>query len=104
MKMNEVVAAALIAAILIVHGDLNANANEQPGGPQTCPIDTTKDSSTGATRNGVQVCSDGHGGGSVGFSTNDKEITHFLKYPIGQSDKSVAKQIGNTVHNFFHHL
>jgi uncharacterized membrane protein len=104
VKTNVVVKTAAIAAALIVYGGAFANAQEQPSTTQTCPIDTTKDSSTGAPRNGVQVCSDGHGGGSVGFSTTDKEIAHFLKYPIGQSDKSVAKQVGNAVHNFFHHL
>jgi hypothetical protein len=82
----------------------SASARESPpSAQQHCPIDTTKDANTGSPRNGVSVCYDDHSA-SVGVSTNSKEIEHFLKYPIGQSDKSVAKQVGNAVHNFFHHL
>ncbi|MGA8495860.1 MAG: hypothetical protein WB764_10280 [Xanthobacteraceae bacterium] len=84
---------------------------------QNCPIDTSTDQSTGRQKTegtGVKVCGDGHSG-SVEVDTTGKELEHFAKYPIGQSDKSVAKQVGNTVHkavgdasgavhNFFHHL
>jgi hypothetical protein len=70
---------------------------------QTCQVDTTKDSVTGQPRNGVQVCS-GNGSASVGGSVSGKELENFAKYPIGQSDASVAKHIGNAVHHFFSHL
>ena len=73
---------------------------------QTCPVDTVTDKSTGQPRKsgtGVTVCHDDHSG-SVGVSVSGEELDHFLKYPIGKSDRSVAKQIGDAVHHFFHHL
>jgi hypothetical protein len=90
------------------------NNSTTKSGAETCPIDTTKDSETGKPRSGIQVCSEGNSV-SVGGSTTGKQVAHFFKYPIGQSKKSVAKQVGNAfhkgigdvsrgVHNFFHHL
>jgi hypothetical protein len=92
----------------------SAIAEESTPPGQHCPVDTTTDKSTGKPRSGVQVCG-GDGSASVGFSATDKEIGHFFEYPIGTSDKSVAKQVGNathkaagdigsSVHSFFHHL
>ncbi|TGT57314.1 hypothetical protein EN813_038415 [Mesorhizobium sp. M00.F.Ca.ET.170.01.1.1] len=76
-----------------------ARAEEQPSpSQQTCPVDTT-----GQGGNGVKVCYDDHSA-SIGGSVSGKELDHFLKYPIGRSDKSVAKQVGNAVHHFFSHL
>jgi len=102
VKSPTIAAFALLAAIAG-----SASAQEQPStqssSQQQCPIDTTKDANTGQPHNGVSVCYDNHSA-SIGVSTNSKEIEHFLKYPIGQSDKSVAKRTGNAVHNFFHHL
>ena len=96
----------LAALTLIAALASAASAQEQsppPSSQQQCPIDTTKETDTGHPHNGVSVCHDDHSA-SVGVSVSGQEIEHFFKYPIGQSDKSVAKQIGNTVHNFFHHL
>ncbi|ANP89277.1 hypothetical protein [Rhizobium leguminosarum] len=98
MKLSIISALAAIAMF-----DGNVRAEEQPSSPPTCPVDTTQDADTGQNRNGVKVCYDDHSA-SVGGSVSGKELDHFLKYPIGQSDKSVAKQIGNAVHNFFSHL
>ena len=89
-------------AALIAFGPAAVVAQEAPT-QQKCPIDTTIDQSTGKPRSGVQVCG-GDGSASVGFSTTGSEVKHFLEYPIGTSDKSVAKQIGNSVHHFFSHL
>jgi hypothetical protein len=44
------------------------------------------------------------GSAEVGVSVTDKDSKNFAKYPIRQSGSSVAKHIGNAVHNFFHHL
>jgi hypothetical protein len=107
--------ARTVLAALIAFAPVAAAAAEETTPPgQSCPIDTTIDKSTGQPHSGVQVCG-GNGSGSVGFSASGEEIKHFFEYPIGTSDKSVAKQIGNTVHkaagdirksvhNFFHHL
>jgi hypothetical protein len=91
-----------------------AHAEETTPPGQSCPVDTTTDKSTGKPHSGVQVCG-GNGSGSVGFSASGEEVKHFFEYPIGTSDKSVAKQIGDTVHkaagdigsnvhHFFSHL
>jgi hypothetical protein len=93
----------VLAVMIAVAPAANAVAQESTPPTQSCPIDTTTDKSTGKPRSGFQVCGD-NGSGSVGFSASGQEIKHFFEYPIGTSDKSVAKQIGNTVHNFFHHL
>jgi hypothetical protein len=99
MYITRTVVAAVIAFAPAAVGI----AQESTSPSQSCPIDTTTDKSTGQPHSGVQVCG-GDGSGSVGFSASGEEIKHFFEYPIGTSDKSVAKQIGNTVHNFFHHL
>jgi hypothetical protein len=92
-----ILAASLLIAVPAVAQEAN----------RTCTIDTTTDKDTGRPRTsgtGVEVCKENDGSTSVGIGVSGKELEHFLKYPIGQSDKSVAKQIGNAVHNFFHHL
>ncbi|MDP9809886.1 hypothetical protein J2W42_002745 [Rhizobium tibeticum] len=91
----------VLVAISLVTGAVQAE--EQPSSPPTCPVDTTKDADTGQDRSGVKVCYDKHSA-SVGGTVSGKELQHFLEYPIGQSDKSVAKQVGNAVHHFFSHL
>lgn len=109
--MRYILAVALISTLI---GSAGALAQESP--QQKCVVDTTTDQSTGQTRTsgtGVQVCSEGNSG-SIGISTTGKELKHFMKYPIGTSNASVAKHIGNavhsaaknigsTVHNVFHH-
>lgn len=91
-------------AMITTLATFSAAAEQAPPNSQKqCEIDTTKETDTGRSRNGVSVCHDDHSV-SVGGSVSEKEVGHFLKYPIGQSKKSVAKQIGDTVHNFFHHL
>jgi hypothetical protein len=95
----------ILVAVLALAPVAVAVAEENPPS-KSCPIDTTTDKDTGKPRTsgtGVQVCGEA-GSGSVGVSVSQKELEHFLKYPIGQSDKSVPKQIGNAVHHFFSHL
>jgi hypothetical protein len=95
---------AIAVVTLLAASGAAAVAQENSG--RSCPIDTTTDKDTGKPRTsgtGVQVCGEG-GSGSVGVSVSQEELEHFLKYPIGQSDKSVAKQIGNAVHHFFSHF
>jgi hypothetical protein len=93
---------SILVAVVALAPVAMAVAEENPSN-QSCPVDTTVDKSTGKPRSGVQVCGGG-GSGSVGVSASGDEIKHFLEYPIGQSDKSVAKQIGKEVHHFFSHL
>ncbi len=73
-------------------------AQEQPPPPE-CNVNTIQDKDTGRTRPGVAVCHQGNSG-----SVTVQVDPNFFKYPIGQSDKSVAKQVGNAVHHFFSHL
>ena len=90
-KTSILAALAMIAAFAS-----SAAAEEQASPPSTpphCAVDTTKEVDTGRPRNGVSVCSDNHSA-SVGVSVSGKELEHFFNYPIGQSDKSVAKQMG----------
>lgn len=81
-----------------------AQQNDPRGnGTQSCPIDTTTDKQTSRPRQsgtGVQVCRDGSSG-SVGVSVSRDELNQFLKYPLGQSDHSVPKDIGRAVHRLF---
>jgi hypothetical protein len=98
---------AAFAAICLAAGAGVAFADQaSPSSNQTCPVDTDTNRDTGRPRTegtGVKICG-GQGSGSVEVGTSGKEIDHFLKYPFGQSDQSVAKQIGNSVHHFFSHL
>ncbi len=92
-----------LAALVLLAAALPAQAQENappPSTTQTCPVDTTVDKDTGKPRTGVAVCHEGHSG-SIGVSVTGKELDHFLKYPFGQSDKSVAKQIGRAVEDAF---
>jgi hypothetical protein len=105
MFKPTIIAAAM--TLCLAAGAASAFADQaSPSSNQTCPVDTDTNRDTGRPRTegtGVRICG-GQGSGSVEVGTSGKEIDHFLKYPIGQSDKSVAKQLGNVVHNFFSHL
>jgi hypothetical protein len=83
-----------------------AQQNDPQGNStQSCPIDTTTDKQTGRPRQsgtGVQVCHDDHSG-SAGVSVSQDELNHFLKYPLGQSDHSVPKDIGRAIHGLYSH-
>ena len=93
MRNTMVLTGSLLLAMALIG---NANAQQSDPG-RKCSIDTTIEKDTGKPRNGVQVCSEGDGSGSVGFSVSGKELEHFLKYPFGQSDHSVPKDIGRGI-------
>ena len=97
---------SLVLVAALVFAPAASAVAQEASSNRSCPIDTTTDKDTGRPRTsgtGVEVCHEGNSG-SVGFSVSGKELEHFLKYPIGQSDKSVARQIGDAVHHFFSHL
>jgi hypothetical protein len=88
----------MLTGVVFLAIALAGHASAQQSEPgRKCPIDTTTDKETGKSRNGVQICSEGEGSGSVGFSVTEEELKHFLKYPLGQSDHSVPKDIGHGV-------
>lgn len=109
IKFSSLLLGVAVAAMLGLSTPSFADSGTtQPAQQQSCPVDQNGQQLPNCTcqvnAQNVTVCTDGNGNASIGVSTTDKQIGHFFAYPIGQSDKSVAKQVGNTVHNFFHHL
>ncbi|WP_224543273.1 hypothetical protein [Mesorhizobium sp. CA16] len=91
-KLPLVFAPALAGLVMVSHA---GSAEEQSPPPKvTCPVDTMTDNG------GVKICHDDKGSAGVTIPVDP----NVLKYPIGRSDKSVAKQVGNAVHHFFSHL
>jgi hypothetical protein len=104
--MRTILIAFIAAAAALLFAPATTAVAQQADSNRSCPVDTTTDKDTGKPRKsgvGVEVCHEGNSG-SVGVSVPGKEIEHFLKYPFGQSDAGVAKQIGGAVHHFFSHL
>jgi hypothetical protein len=103
MKTTSILAALALMGAL-PGAALAQQANNDPTTGQQCNVKTQN----------VKVCG-GDGSGSIGISGETPDLGHLAKYPIGQSDASVAKQVGNTVHkaagdvsdgvhHFFSHL